>query len=122
MHLSIQFLRTFFTLLLALTPIWGVLAVIISTLGIFIGILEGIGWRDGLYFGWITGVTVGYGDIVPTRALTKFLSVVIGIIGIINTGIFVSIALNAATGVIEHKGVITSIKKKIKDNLRDNTH
>lgn len=117
MHLSIQFLKIFFTLLLALTPIWGVLAIIISILGIFTGILEGIGWRDGLYFGWITGTTVGYGDIVPTRPLTKFLSIVIGVIGIINTGIIVTIAVTAGKNVIEHEGVIKSIQKKVKTKL-----
>lgn len=114
MQLSIQFLKVFFILLAALTPIWGVLVIIISVLGIFIGVAEGIGWNDGLYFGWITGTTVGYGDIVPTRPLTKFLSIIIGVIGIVNTGIIVTIAVTAGKNVIEHEGMIKNIQKKLR--------
>lgn len=113
MKLSILFLKSFGIMLIALAPIWGVLAIIISTLGISIGILEGIGWEEGLYFGWVTGTTVGYGDIAPTRPLTKLLSIVIGIIGITNTGIIVTIAVTAGKHVLDHEGAIPDMWQKV---------
>lgn len=113
MKLSILFLKSFGIMLIALAPIWGVLAITISILGISIGILEGIGWHEGLYFGWVTGTTVGYGDIAPTRPLTKLLSIVIGIIGITNTGIIVTIAVTAGKHVLDHEGAIPDMLKKV---------
>lgn len=100
-----------------LTPVWGILAIIISVSGIGVGVLEGIGWRDGLYFGWITGLTIGYGDIVPTRPLTQLLCVIIGLLGIVNTGLIVSLAVIASRAVYTHFGLDENIVKKVKDKL-----
>jgi hypothetical protein len=47
-------------MLFQLTPLWGLLAIIISVLGMYIGIVEGFGWGEGLYFGGIAGLTIGY--------------------------------------------------------------
>jgi hypothetical protein len=118
MRVSILFLKSFFKMLIALTPIWGILAILVSGLGIWVGIIEGIGWKDGLYFGWITGTTVGYGDIVPHHPLSKVLSVIIGLIGIINTGIGVTIAVNAGKETLIHaSGIQDDVKKALKKNF-----
>lgn len=118
MRVSILFLKSFFKMLIALTPIWGILAILVSGLGIWVGIIEGIGWKDGLYFGWITGTTVGYGDIIPHQPLSKFLSVIIGLIGIINTGIGVTIAVNAGKETLIHaSGIQDDVKKALKKNF-----
>ena len=109
MRISIDFLKIFFSFSVAMLPIWGILAVLVSALGIWVGIIEGFGWKDGLYFAWVTATTVGYGDITPSCWLSKILSVCIGIIGIINTGILVTIAVQA--------GRITLMDSSIKDNL-----
>ena len=113
MHHSLLFLRYFFIAVKTLAPIWGVLAVIITLLGFIISIIERIGIVEGIYFAWITGTTVGYGDIVPTRHLTRFLSVIIGIIGIVNTGIIVTIAVNAGKRVTEQTDLLTAIKRQM---------
>lgn len=57
------------------------------------------GWTLGkaLYFTMITGMTVGYGDIVPTTGLGRTISVVIAMIGIVYVGIVVAIATRALT-------------------------
>lgn len=114
MRLSILFLKNFFNILFALTPIWGILALIISCLGIFIGTVEGYDWNEGFYFGWITATTVGYGDIVPTRPLTRTLSIAVSIIGIINTGLIVAIAVSAGKYAIEKLGLLEDIQNKFK--------
>jgi hypothetical protein len=117
MKLSILFLKTFFTLLKALIPIWGILAIAISILGIWVGSLEDIGWLEGLYFSWITATTVGYGDIVPSRSLTRVLSIVIGLIGIVNTGLIVSIAVAATKRVFDYSGSKEEIDRKADESL-----
>ena len=44
--------------------------------------LEGWGWLDSIYFVTITFATIGYGDFVPTTALTKLITIFVGLNGI----------------------------------------
>jgi hypothetical protein len=64
-----------------------------------VGMMLTEGWifSRALYFTMITGMTVGYGDIVPTTALGRVISVVIAMIGIVYVGIIVAIATRALT-------------------------
>ena len=117
LHLSTLFLKAFFTMLKGLAPIWGAMTLAIGALGVFIGMLEGIGWRDGLYFGFVTGTTIGYGDIAPTTFLTRSLAIVIGIIGIINTGLIVTVAVTAGNLVAKHAGIDRDVRNKLKSQL-----
>jgi hypothetical protein len=48
---------------------------------------------EAAYFTFVTGLTIGYGDLVPSRLITRLTALVIGFIGILLTG------LVAATGV-----------------------
>jgi voltage-gated potassium channel len=58
-----------------------------------------------LYFTLITGLTVGYGDIVPTTGFGRLISVVIALIGVLFVGILVAIGTRAlAHAVEEHRG------------------
>lgn len=116
-HLSILFLKAFFTMLKGLAPIWGMLTIIIGLLGIYIGIREGVGWRDGLYFGFVTGTTIGYGDIVPTKLLTRTLAIIIGVIGIINTGLIVTVAVSAGNIVAKHAGIDRAVRTQLANDL-----
>ena len=43
----------------------------------------------------ITGLTVGYGDVVPTTILSRVVSVLVGLIGLIFFGILVAVATRA---------------------------
>ena len=50
-----------------------------------------------LYFAWVTGTTVGYGDLVPTRGKhTRSWQLSLPYLGIVLTGTIVSIAIEAA--------------------------
>ncbi len=112
MQLSIVFLRTFSVLMVYFSPILVMFAIIITGFGIFVGIIEEFSWNEGLYFGWITATTVGYGDYTPTQPLTRMLSILISMIGIINTGLIVSIAVVAGKEAAKYLGFSEEMVKK----------
>ena len=64
-------------------------------LGAIVGVLEGWGVGQGIYFAFITGLTIGYGDLAPRQSLTQLLAVVIGFSGILLTGLIAALAVKA---------------------------
>lgn len=76
-------------------PILSGLLVFKAGLGAIVGILEGWGIWQGLYFAYVTGLTIGYGDLVPRQPLTQLLAVVIGFSGILLTGLVAALAVKA---------------------------
>ena len=78
--------------------VWPILSGIVPLMvgpGLLIGYMEG--WRVGesLYFTFVTGLTIGYGDLVPRQLLSRLLVVVIGFAGIMLTGLVVAICVQA---------------------------
>ena len=70
-------------------------------LGMIVGYLEGWSMGDATYFTFVTGLTIGYGDLVPARLGTRLISVAIGLSGILLTGLVAAVgvrALQEATG------------------------
>ncbi len=90
------FLRTFSIGLLHASPILIFLTLLIVLMGQIVGKEEGWSKADALYFSFITATTVGYGDLRPTKPLSKVLAVTIGFVGVIFTGIVTAIGLHAA--------------------------
>jgi hypothetical protein len=77
---------------------WPVLSAILAVqvvLGLLIGLLEGWSVGDAVYFTFVTGLTIGYGDIVPRQALARALAIGIGICGLFLTGLIAGIAVYA---------------------------
>ena len=77
---------------------WPVLSTILAiqlALGLLIGFLEDWSVGDALYFTFVTGLTIGYGDIVPRQALARALAIGIGISGLFLTGVIAGIAVYA---------------------------
>ncbi len=89
------FLRGVRTALRRTWPLLSGLVMIMACLGLVIGPLEGWGFGKGLYFAFVTGLTIGYGDLAPTMALTRVLAIAIGFIGIMLTGLVAAIAVAA---------------------------
>jgi hypothetical protein len=64
-------------------------------LGAVVGLLEGWGIAQGVYFSFVTGLTIGYGDLAPSMAVTKLLAVLTGLLGIVLTGLIAALAVTA---------------------------
>jgi len=62
---------------------------------VLIGFVEGWPVGDAIYFTFVTGLTIGYGDIVPRQALARTLAIGIGISGLFLTGLMTGIAVYA---------------------------
>jgi hypothetical protein len=71
------------------------LVILIILGGVAISWAEGIGIDDGIYFAFITGLTIGYGDITPHTIAGRFVSVAIGFVGLLFVGLVVAIATHA---------------------------
>ena len=122
MRFSIDFIRAFLILLGKFFPIWGGIAILISLLGLLIAQLEeGLTVTEALYFAWVTGTTVGYGDLVPTLGITRVLATVVAILGIILTGIIVAAAIEAAKIVIENSVSMQVFKDSVRERAQERT-
>ena len=76
-------------------PVLSVLLAIQLALGVLTGFLEGWPLGDAVYFTFITGLTIGYGDLVPRQTLTRVLAIGIGYFGLFVTGVIAAIAVHA---------------------------
>ena len=77
---SSQIRRIFFRELFRLVRVvWPILSWVLFAMvgpGLLIGHIEG--WRidDALYFTFVTGLTIGYGDLTPRHVVSRLLAVV----------------------------------------------
>ena len=76
-------------------PVLSGLLTLMASLGAAVGLLEGWGIGNGIYFAFVTGLTIGYGDLSPSTVLTRVLAMTIGCIGITLTGVVAAIAVAA---------------------------
>jgi hypothetical protein len=80
---------------------WLVRNVILAQIGLIlagavtIAAVEKIALADAIYFAFITGLTIGYGDIVAITTMGRTVSVFLGFVGITFTGLVVAIAVRA---------------------------
>jgi hypothetical protein len=90
--------RFFVALGHAIHVTWPILSIILAiqvVLGLLVGIVEGWSVGDAVYFTFVTGLSIGYGDIVPRQALARALAIGIGVSGLFLTGLIAGIAVYA---------------------------
>ena len=89
-------------LLVGLRVVWPVLSAllgIIVALGLVIGLIEGWSVHESIYFAFVSGLTIGYGDLAPKTLLTRMLAIVIGVCGVLVTALVAAVAVKALTAV-----------------------
>ena len=89
------FLRHFALMSWHLRAVYLVLLTLILVGALAIARLEDLPLGASIYFSFITGLTVGYGDIVPHTAAGRFVAVLLGFIGILFTGVVVAVTVRA---------------------------
>jgi hypothetical protein len=78
--------------------VWPILSGILVwqlVLGLLVTWLERWVLGDGLYFTFVTGLTIGYGDLVPRQLASRILAILIGLLGTMLTGLVAAIAVHA---------------------------
>jgi len=87
-------------LLVGLRVVWPVLSAllgIIIALGVVIGLIEGWSVQESIYFAFVSGLTIGYGDLAPKTLLTRILAILIGVCGVLLTALVAAVAVKALT-------------------------
>jgi hypothetical protein len=87
--------------------IWHVKAVILMLIALIVAgaaavsLFEKMPFGDALYFAFVTGLTIGYGDIVVKTPIVRLVAILIGFIGILFTGLMVAVLVYAVRESIE---------------------
>jgi len=81
--------------------VWHVRAIILALIALVVSgaamlaYLEKIAFAEALYFAFVTGMTIGYGDIVMHTPVGRLVALLIGFIGILFTGLIVAVLVHA---------------------------
>jgi len=76
--------------------VWHVKVVILMLVALMVAgaaaltLVEKMPFKDTLYFTFVTGLTIGYGDIVVKTPFGRLMAILIGFIGILFTGLMVA--------------------------------
>ena len=101
MDFTLDFVATLAGMLFDAAPVLVFLLLLMVGLSMLVGRGEGWSLSDSIYFGFITGTTVGYGDFRPKRPAGKAMAIVIAYVGLIQIGIVVALAVHAVTKAYE---------------------
>jgi voltage-gated potassium channel len=81
--------------------VWRVRVVILLLIALIVAgaaavtLVEKMPFADTLYFAFVTGLTIGYGDIVMQTPVGRLVALLIGFIGILFTGLLVAVMVHA---------------------------
>lgn len=104
MTFSLLFTRAFLLLLWHSLPVLGGLALLITLLGCSLALIDDLPISTGIYFAWITSMTVGYGDLSPANGVSRLVAVIVAFLGIPLNGMVVALAILAARLAIDRHG------------------
>jgi len=85
-------------LLAGLRVLWPVLSLLIGlmiALGLVVGLREGWSIQESIYFAFVSGLTIGYGDLAPKTLLARILAILIGVCGVLFTALLAAVAVKA---------------------------
>ena len=88
----------FFEFVQQLGVVWPILSgilLIMAGCGLVVGRIESWGIGESLYFTFVTGFTIGYGDLTPTHVMGRLLAVPIALAGVVLIGLVAAISVQA---------------------------
>ena len=85
-------------------PVLSALLALMAGLGMAVALLEHWLLTDGLYFAFVSGLTIGYGDLVPKAPLARVLAISIGLTGILLAGLVAAVGVQALQAALHGKG------------------
>lgn len=113
---SAQMRTHFFAeLLKGLKVVWPILFTLIGAMlatGFVVCRLENWPQGDGIYFAFVSGLTIGYGDLVPTHPVSRVLAVMIGFVGILLIGLVTAVGVRALDSTWKLQEMETNSRKK----------
>jgi hypothetical protein len=95
-----RFLLGLWSGLKIVSPVLTALLSVMAGLGFVVAMVEGWPLRDGLYFAFVSGLTIGYGDLVPAAPLARVVAILIGVTGILLAGLVAAIGVNALNAAV----------------------
>lgn len=101
LHLFTEFVRSFLSHVARVREVIATLILLILIGAFIFSVAERISFMDSVYFAFVTALSVGYGDISPNTSLGRFLSICIGLIGMLFIGITVAIANRALAATVK---------------------
>jgi hypothetical protein len=81
--------------------VWHIKSIILALVALVVAgagaitLVEKMPFEDTLYFAFVTGLTIGYGDIVMQTPVGRLLAILIGLVGILFTGLIVAVLVHA---------------------------
>ncbi len=103
MHDLLRFAHHFMVLTHFARHVLAGLLLMLVLIAVLLAAVERLGFGEALYFTLITGLTVGYGDIVPDTLVGRIASVVAAFTGLMLTGLYIAIATKALSLAVEER-------------------
>ncbi len=91
----ISFIHVFFRLVWHLRSLYLALLSLIMVGAVVIAGVDKMPIGEAVYFAFITGLTVGYGDVIPTTTFGRTISVFLAFVGVLFTGLVIAVAVHA---------------------------
>ena len=91
----ISFNKHFWQIVWRIRSVIAFMIMLIIICAILIAFIEQLPLGDALYFSFITGLTIGYGDIVATTTAGRLISILLGVTGVLFSGLMVAAAVFA---------------------------
>ena len=99
-----NFIAGLFAGLRVVWPILSGLLGLIIVLGLVVGLIESWSVQESIYFAFVSGLTIGYGDLAPKSLLARVLAIVIGVCGVLLTALVAAVAVKALTTASDSDG------------------
>ena len=82
-------------------PILAGLLIVMAGLGCAVALLEHWPLSRGVYFAFVSGLTIGYGDVVPSGPVARVLAIAIGFTGILLAGLVAAVGVQALNATLQ---------------------